>query len=256
MSGSVEGVHENEFGVLAGWTADELEGRDGPSILAGACRGSGSPAALAWLAESMRLEHGDRLLDIGAGLGGPTAWAIARYGVQAVGIEPMVDACRGARRLFDHPVLAAAADALPVATATFDAAWLLGVLDTVPDATAALTEVRRALTSQGRVGILAYVATCAVAPDAGPVGNHFQTLPELEISLLASGLAVLDRVQAIDQFDAPLDWRLRQERLDDALADHHADDRRWIEAQHQERAFADLLRAGTVEPVLLHALAV
>ena len=63
---------------MAAWSAEVLAEGDGPTAVIGACRGSGSPSALAWLAEALELGPGRRLLDVGSGLGGPAAWAAAR----------------------------------------------------------------------------------------------------------------------------------------------------------------------------------
>ena len=56
---------------MAAWTADAVEELGADYALPAACRGSGSPAALEWLADRMRLAPGMRLLDSGAGVGGP-----------------------------------------------------------------------------------------------------------------------------------------------------------------------------------------
>ena len=63
-----------EFDTVAEWTA-QVAVKLGPDFyVPAACRGSGSPAALDWLIDHMRLVPGDRLLDCGAGTGGPAAY--------------------------------------------------------------------------------------------------------------------------------------------------------------------------------------
>jgi ubiquinone/menaquinone biosynthesis C-methylase UbiE len=250
------GAQDNEFNVVAGWTADELVGRDTVSQLAGASRGSGGPSALAWLAESLGLRPGTHLLDVGAGLGGPAAWITERYGVWPVAVEPMVDADQGSALLFDHPIVAASASALPLRAASFDAAWILAVLDTVSDPLRVLIEVRRTLIDDGRLGILAYLARAPIEPDVKPAGNHFQSEAELHADLRAAGFAVVDRAAAGRLVEAPIDWQLRQEHVEDRLAERHGDDPRWLEAKANEEAFASLLTSGQLEPVLLHAMCV
>lgn len=64
-----------EFDDVAGWTADAVEQLGERHAIPATCRGSASPAALAWLAEACDLSAGTRLLDVGAGAGGPAAWA-------------------------------------------------------------------------------------------------------------------------------------------------------------------------------------
>ena len=71
---------EAEFDTVARWTAEAV-GLLGPEYaLPAACRGSGSPAALAWLCAALDLQPGTTLLDVGAGVGGPAAFAAERHG--------------------------------------------------------------------------------------------------------------------------------------------------------------------------------
>jgi SAM-dependent methyltransferase len=255
MSEAAE-AHVDEFDVMAGWTAEGLAGRSPQRRIAGACNGSCSPAALAWLAESLQSDRGEPLLDVGCGLGGALAWAEDRYGVRGLGVEPMAAAADGAANLFGHRVLRGSADALPLAARCVPNAWMLGVLDTVPDPDAALGEVRRVLTDDGRFGLLAYVADAAIDPRDLPEGNHFPTHRELSGSLEAAGFAVLDRCGSDELPAPPLDWRLEDERADDEVEDAHGGDPVWSSAQRQRRAFAALLDDGRVRPFLLHAACV
>jgi hypothetical protein len=77
-----------EFDTVAEWTAAVCRrlGRD--FYLPAACRGSGSPYALDWFIDRLALAQGGTLLDSGAGVGGPAAYAAQRCGVRAVLIEP------------------------------------------------------------------------------------------------------------------------------------------------------------------------
>lgn len=243
----------SEFDDVAAWSAAILAERDGPTAVIGACRGSGSPSALAWLAEALELGPDVRLLDVGSGLGGPSAWAATRYGARPVGVEPMEGAVRGAVRLFDHPGIVAAADALPLPPASFDAAWTLGVLDTVDRPDRLLAEARRCLTDEGRFAALAYVAEATIPEGELPEGNRFPTTDELVATIEVAGFTVVDRSGPSGFPTPPLPWRERQDALDAAIERRHGDDPRWAEADENERAFADLLADGRVEVVLLHA---
>jgi SAM-dependent methyltransferase len=245
---------KTEFDDVAAWTADVLATADEATVLAGACRGSGSPAALAWLAECLELSSSTRLLDVGSGLGGPSAWAARRYGAQSVGAEPMEGAVRGAARLFDDPATVAAADGLPFASATFDAAWTLGVLDTVDEPGRLLDEVHRCLVPGGGFGVLAYVADEPIPDDQRPAGNLFPTPDALVADLEGAGFEVIEQVVASGIPPVPRSWSRRQDAIDDELAERHGDDDRWREAKANEESFAALLRDGRVEAVLLHAV--
>jgi SAM-dependent methyltransferase len=166
----------------------------------------------------------------------------------------MVDACQGGLRLFGFATVAASADALPVRSHAFDAAWMLGVLDTVGDPGAVLAEVRRVLTDDGRLGVLAYVATRPVEERRTPEGNDFATVAELDEQLAAAGFAVVDRADDDALPAVPREWERRQDRLDRGLEARHGDDPRWAESKRQERAFARLIEDGAVAPLLLHAV--
>lgn len=245
-----------EFGTLAGWTAELLAGRDRAAVLAGTCRGSGSPAALAWLAESLRLDPDTTLLDVGAGLGGPLSWAAERYSVRPIGLEPMTDAAIGCHRLFGLTTVVAGAAAVPLADRSVDAAWALGVLDTIDRPAAALREVRRVLRDDGRLGVLAYVAKRELDDSTTPDGNQFQTLAELEATLGDAGFVAIDRLPGGRLADAPIDWQAAEQRIQAELEAHHSGDERWIEASTQEDRFRRLLDAGDVSMCLIYALCV
>lgn len=122
-----------EFDDVAGWTADAVEQLGERYAIPAACRGSANPAALAWLAEACELKAGARLLDVGAGLGGPAAWAAKRFGVRPILLEPMPTAGRAAARLFGLPVISADGGRIPLRAESVDAAWCLAVLATIQD---------------------------------------------------------------------------------------------------------------------------
>src|SRR5262245_48762082 len=132
-----------EFDDVAGWTADAVLDLGDRHAIPAACRGSSSPAALAWLAEACEFSAGARLLDVGAGAGGPAAWAKERFGVSPILLEPMPTACRAAARMFGLPVVAAGGEAIPLRAESVDTAWCLGVLCTVEDKVALLREIHR-----------------------------------------------------------------------------------------------------------------
>jgi SAM-dependent methyltransferase len=147
-----------EFDDVAGWTADAVRQLGDRYAIPAACRGSASPTALAWLAEACELSAGLRLLDVGAGVGGPAAWAADRFGVSPILLEPMPAACRAAATLFGLPVVLADGCRIPLRTASVDVAWCLGVLCTIEDKAALLSEIRRVLVPGGSLGLLVVVA--------------------------------------------------------------------------------------------------
>ncbi|MFR9775315.1 class I SAM-dependent methyltransferase [Micromonospora sp. MS34] len=94
------------------------------------------------VARHLPARPGARLLDLGAGTG---AWATAFrswYGAQVVAVEPA--AAMRARSAYPAMV-AGRAEALPLAAAALDGAWLSTVIHHLPDLPAAAAELRRVL---------------------------------------------------------------------------------------------------------------
>jgi SAM-dependent methyltransferase len=241
-----------EFDDVAGWTADAVS-RLGPeyAIPAG-CRGSASPAALAWLAEACGLTDGIRLLDLGAGVGGPAAWAHRRYAVQPVLVDPMPGATSASARLFGLPVVTADGLAIPLRSSSFEAAWSLGVLCTVEDKVALLKELHRVLQPGGSLGLLVLVAQ-AESLDPMPEGNSFPSQSELTAALEQAGFDVREQVAEPDE--VPLSWSDRADRVDELVRSAHGQDDAYLEAQEQSRRIGVLLESGQVATQLVHAVA-
>ena len=118
MTSDVDDPMAAEFGTVAQWTAQVAADLGAEYFIPAACRGSGQPAALDWLLARLAPAPGDLIIDVGAGVGGPAAYAAGQAGVQPILIEPEHDACRAAARLFGAPVIEADATALPLADAT------------------------------------------------------------------------------------------------------------------------------------------
>ena len=208
-----------EFGTVAEWTA-EVASQLGPEYaIPAACRGSGQPAALDWLLAGLDLAPGALLVDVGAGLGGPDAFAAARAGIRPLLLEPEQAACRAAARLFRLPVIQNDATALPLRDGRGDAAWSLGVLCTLPGRDAQLAmlrELRRIVRPGGRIGLLVYVAA-RLPLDDPPEGNHFPNEDDLDALVRRAGLAVLAAANAHRMSPPPADWRYRVEAVEREL---------------------------------------
>jgi ubiquinone/menaquinone biosynthesis C-methylase UbiE len=239
-----------EFDTVAEWTA-RIAFELGPSFrIPAACRGSGSPAALDWLIENMDLGRGETLLDCGAGVGGPAAYAAQQRSIQPVLVEPEAGACRAASALFGHPVARASASALPFGDESFDAAWSLGVLCTMPDQRTLLSELRRVVRPVGRIGLLVFMARSS-APFEQPEGNHFPTEDVLLCLVDAAGLQIEAWRGTKELAAAPRDWQSRVDAVTAQLADRHAGKRAWQLAEHQADLIGQLLADSVVTGELL-----
>ena len=243
-----------EFDTVAEWTAEVA--RDlGPQFHEPAgCRGSGSPAALDWLIDRLQLEPGSLLLDCGAGVGGPAAYAARSSGVRPVLTEPEGGACRAAASLFGLPVVQAATD-LPFGDDTFDAGWSLGVLCTVaePDQGRFLREAQRVLRPGARLGLLVFVRRRETLTEQ-PEGNTFPDLDRLTELITRAGLTV-DAARDDDLGPPPTDWQDRTEAVEQELARRHGGDPAWQTASDQAAVMGRLLSRGEIAGRLVVATA-
>ena len=239
-----------EFDTIAEWTA-RVALDLGPSFtIPAACRGSGSPAVLDWLIGGLGLSPGGSLLDCGAGMGGPAAYAVHQRSVRPLLVEPEPGACRAARSLFGYPVVRASALALPVEDESFDAAWSLGVLCTVADQLALLTELRRVVRPTGRIGLLVFVARSS-EPFPSPDGNHFPTETGLLSLVERAGLSIEDWHGTEEMAGPTPQWQSRVEKVTAELADLHGGQHAWQLAEQQSQLIGQLLADSTVTGELL-----
>lgn len=243
-----------EFDSVAGWTAAVALDLGPDYLVPAGCRGSGNPATLRWFLERLAVTSADRMLDCGAGIGGPAAFAAGEVGVRPVLLDPEAGACRGARRLFDLPVVQAGSD-LPFASGAVDVAWSLGVLCTVPDQRRLLTELHRVLAPDGRLGLLVFVARTVPLPEQ-PAGNNFPTADGLRTLLAGCGFTIEDSATADDYASSPPLWTERTEAVAAELQRRHEDDPAWQAAARQSEVIGRLLAAGDLVGTMIAARAV
>jgi len=246
-----------EFDTIAGWTAQVALELSPDHRLPAGCRGSGNPNGLRWLLEACQVGPDTRLVDVGAGVGGPAGFAREHAGTRPLLVAPEQHACRAARSLFELPVVQASATDLPLPTGRFDVAWCLGVLCTAPDDAAQLamlTELRRVVRPAGLIGLLVFVAQVDPARDElddPPAGNHFPTADGLGRLLDRAGLTVVDRTPASELPEPPADWTERTEAVEDALRQRYGDREAYQVAEEQSGRIGRLLATGQLTAELL-----
>lgn len=230
---------------MAAWTAEAVAALGPDHAVPAGCRGSGSPALLRWLGEQLNLGPGTTVLDVGAGVGGPAAFAAQTFGARPILIEPEPAACRAARRMFRLPVTQATGTRLPFPTDSCSAAWCLGVLCSTTAKAGMLAELARVLRPGGRLGVLVYVANPFLAVP-GPAGNQFPTADELDDLLNTTGFTI-DTHHADEAFDPPSnEWRRRATEVEQAIARRHRADASWQLAVDRSEQLAVLQRAAMI----------
>ncbi len=253
MTGLDSEALEAEFDTVAGWTEEAVRALGPDHAIPAGCRGSGSEGALRWLADRLELRPDSRVLDAGAGVGGPAAWLAAERGVQPMCAEPMAAAVRASRRMFGLRSVVAMGQQLPFADASFDAAECLGVLCTTSDKAGALGELRRVLVQGGRLGLLVFIADGPLTSPA-PDGNEFPSEAGTRELLAAAGFEVLDSADA-DLSDSPEEWTRAADAVDAEVARRHGDDPAFRQAQENSGRVGRLLADGALRPWLAVATA-
>lgn len=249
--GTGEPLHA-EFDVVPGWTVQAVRELGAAHALPAACRGSGGPGVLRWLATQLGVRAGTSLLDSGAGMGGPAALAAGDTGVQVVLAEPMAGACRAAAALFGRPTVVALGEQLPFAAGSVDAAWSIGVLCVSGDQPGLLAELARVVRPGGAVGLLVYTRRVPHL-DEQPDGNHFPTPDGLDAMVSAAGLRLRARAELADLPEPHPWWTQRAAAVDALVQQHHGDDPRWATADAQQQIMGRLLASGQVGGTLLVA---
>jgi len=163
----------------------------------------GRPAT-AELADGLGLAAGQRVLDVGCGIGGPSRYVAATYDCKVVGIDLTEEYCRVAALLAERAGLGDRVEyhpgnalAMPFADADFEVAYTQHVAMNIEDKAQLYAEVARILKPGGRFGIYDLLQgeggdVVYPVPWARDASTSFLVAaPELEALLGAAGFAIV-----------------------------------------------------------------
>ena len=183
------------------------------------------PLATQELAALLRPAAGERLLDIGSGIGGPARWIAAKFDCDVTGVDLTPEFCAAAEALNEAAGLAGrvtiirgSALALPVPDDTFDAAYSQNVVMNIADKKLFYREAFRALRPGGRLALSNVCAGVAGEPyfpvpwAATRETSFLATIEATRADLAAAGFDIVDFRDATDAAVAA--QRRNRERLE------------------------------------------
>ena len=161
----------------------------------------GRPATVA-LADLAQIRPGERLIDIGAGIGGPSRVLAHHYGARVSAVDPTERFRALDRMLCDRTGLTGQVEivegdtrSLPFDDETFDVAWTQNVWQNIEDKPGAAREIHRVLRPGGRFAMFEIVSGPGgdlhypVPWADGPEGSHVIAAEDLQAALLGAGFA-------------------------------------------------------------------
>jgi SAM-dependent methyltransferase len=244
---------EHEFGAMAEWTHEAIRELGLRYAVPAACRGCGSPAMLDWLLKRLAPRPAERMLDVGAGLGGPAAWARARLGAQPVCFDSLSVGCQAAAALFGLPAVLGDAGRLPFVDGSFQTAWSLGTLCTTAHRAQWLAEMRRVLGDGALLGLFVVVSTGA--PFSTAWGNSFPADGQLGRQLTDSGFRATARCWSSDRPGPDPGWQQAKRTVAETVRHRHGTNPRFARVMEQEARMAGLFDEGRVRGRLIVARA-
>jgi ubiquinone/menaquinone biosynthesis C-methylase UbiE len=200
------------------------------------------------MADGIRADSETRMLDLGCGIGGPGAWLARSKGCRVVGVDVMEAGVRGLKRLFpEAPAVVATLRSLPFADGSFDAAWALGVIETVMDKTTALYEVARVLVPNGRFAVFSFVSSQPMLIDV-PAADRFEQPDVVLASFASAGFATLAAGPLADLPQSPDDWTEDSEKARAEVIRRHQGDPQLEDVQSEIAKIRRLLHTKEIEP--------
>lgn len=190
----------------------ELDPLD-PDDLAGLdeFHGLGRAATLA-MADLATISEGERVLDVGAGIGGPARTLAAHRGALVTALDPTrrfcdlnEDLCRRSRLDDKVEVICGDARQMPIDDGQFDVVWTQAVWPNVDDKPTMLSEMHRVLKAGGRLALFEVVSGpqrgelhYPVPWANGPAENFLLSPDELRRLAESAGFTVLEWLDGQD----------------------------------------------------------
>jgi len=204
---------------LVGVVLDALResGRDvdplDPDDLAGLdeFHGLGRAATLT-MADLATISEGERVLDVGAGIGGPARTLAAHRGALVTALDPTrrfcdlnEDLCRRSRLDDTIQVVCGDAGRMPIDDGQFDVVWTQAVWPNIDDKQAMLSEMHRVLKDGGRLALFEVVSgpqrgdlRYPVPWANGPAESFLVTPDELRRLAESAGFTVVEWLEGQD----------------------------------------------------------
>lgn len=177
-------------------------------------------AATEDLGAALQPKPGERVLDVGSGLGGAACYFAARFDCRVTGIDLSADLCNAARLLAESQGLGQKVDfrsgdatSLPFAAASFDVVYSQHVAMNIADKAALYAEIARVLEPGGRFGLYDLLQGSGdelyfPVPWAVDATTSFLVTPEALKRLLADAGFVIERFDDVSALAR--DWSTRQ----------------------------------------------
>jgi len=236
---------EAEFGCYSEWLAEacaELQADPVPGV----SRGTGRPALLELARERLDIRTGHRILDLGCGLGGPSAWLMRTTGADIVGVDLMWQSIAGLHRLVPGlSGLVASGRALPFHEGAFDRAWSLGVLEMVADKATAIEETYRVLRPGGRFFVYDYVLVTR-PPDHAPQADRFSPPHDTRRCLEQTGFIVEEASELPPLPSMPPEWAATRDAVRGEVRRRHGTDTRFRIVEEELSTFRALVGEGVI----------